>query len=274
MKRVILFIILSLFIYASDTVVLSKKEKNTKSIQIEETTLIKKWLIDKFNAIMPDFLNVTPRDRMVNFKISYDTQNNKITSNLNIRVLLPAFVKIKTKTKINNNNISQAQYKLKILPIIKLYKRKITPILKSSFDFKNETLIKEVNFNETLYYYFLFNEYKEITTLTFQKFLTVNNLMLKLSKTYLSTEKNNLFYLFGLYYYSDFIKYIKTYGFEMSGERKRLPFIYSYKIFFTYRHILFGKRYIFADITPYLQASKEWQYKIKPFLNLSFNVRF
>jgi len=274
MKRFILFIILSLFIYASDTVVLSKKEKKTKSAQIEETTLIKKWLVDKFNAITPDFLNVTPRDRMVNFKLSYDTQNNKLTTKLNIRVLLPAFERVITKTKLKNNKVSQSQYKFKILPIIRIYKKKLTPILKTSFDFQNQYLIKEVNFNETIYFYFLFNEYKEITTVTFQKFLTVNNLMLRLSKTYLSYEKNNLFYLFGLYYYSDFIKYIKTYGFEMSGERKKLPFIYSYKIFFTYRHILFGKRYIFADITPYLQSSKEWNYKIKPFLNLSFNVRF
>jgi len=277
MKRIILFIILSLFMYASNIVVLSKKEKETNSTQIEETTLIKKWLIDNFNAITPDFLNVTPKDRMIDFKISYDVRTHKLTQKLNVRVLLPAFVKITKKIRTNKKNkisFLQTQYKFKILPMIRIHKQMLTPILKLSLDIKNNYLLKEVNLNETIYYYFFFNDYKEITTLTFQKFLTINSLMLKLSKTYLSTDKNNLYYLFGLYYYSDFIKYIKTYGFEMSGERKKLPFIYSYKIFFTYRHILFGKRYIFADITPYLQASKEWNYKVKPFLTLSFNVRF
>jgi len=277
MKKLVFFIILSLFIHASNIVVLSKKEKDINSTQIEETTLIKKWLIDNFNAITPDFLNVTPKDRMIDFKISYDVRTHKLRQKLNVRVLLPAFVKITKKIKTNKkNNISflQTQYKFKVLPMIRIYKQILTPILKFSLDVKNNYLLKEINLNETIYYYFFFNDYKEITTLTFQKFLTIDNLMLKLSKTYISTDKNNLYYLFGLYYYSDFIKYIKTYGFEISGERKKTPFIYSYKLFFTYRHILFSKRYIFVDITPYLQSSKEWNYKIKPFLNLSFNVRF
>ena len=278
MKRLVFFIIVS-FIYASNTIVLSKKEKETNSTQIEETTLIKKWLVDKYNAITPDFLNVQPKDRMIDFKVIYSTKDKKTKENLNIRVLLPALVKITKKIKTKNNKkkkniLFQTEYKFKILPLIRLYQKKITPILKTSLDLKNSYLLKELNFNETFYFYFIFNEYKEVTTFTLKKFLTLDNLMFKASKTYLSTDKDNLFYKLGIYYYSDFIKYIKTYGFEISGERKKLPFIYSYKLFFTYRHILFNKRYIFANITPYIQASKEWNYKVKPFLTLSFNIRF
>jgi len=279
MKRLVFFIILSLFAYSSNTIVLSKKEKETNSTQIEETTLIKKWLVDKYNAITPDFLNIQPKDRMIDFKVIYSTKDKKTKENLNIRVLLPALVKITKKIKTKNNKkkkniLFQTEYKFKILPLIRVYQKKITPILKTSLDLKNSYLLKELNFNETFYFYFIFNEYKEVTTFTLKKFLTLDNLMFKASKTYLSTDKDNLFYKLGIYYYSDFIKYIKTYGFEISGERKKLPFIYSYKLFFTYRHILFGKRYMFVDITPYLQASKDWAYQIRPFLTLSFNIRF
>jgi len=282
MKKLVFFIIVSLFAYSSNTIVLSKKEKETNTTTIETTTLIKKWLVDKYNAITPDFLNIQPKDRMIDFQVSYDAKTSKLKEKLNVRVLFPAFVKITKKIRNNkkennstkNNFLFQTEYKFKILPLIRIYKQKLTPILKTSLDLKNEYLLKAINLNETFYFYFIFNEYKEITTITLKRFLYINNLMFKASKTYLSTQKNNLFYLFGTYYYSDFIKYIKTYGFEMSGERKKLPFIYSYKLFFTYRHILFGKRYIFADITPYIQASKEWNYKVKPFLTLSFNIRF
>jgi len=274
MKRLVFFIILSLFAYSSNTIVLSKKENN----KTEEIILIKKWLINKYNSIMPNFLNIQQKERMFDFKISYSTKDNKIKESLNAKIIFPELVKIVTKnknTKKNKKNpLLQTQYKFKILPLIRLYKHRLTPILKTSFDIKNFYLLKTLNFNETFYFYFLFNEYKETTTLSLNRFLYLNNLMFKISKTYLSTDKSNLYYLFGIYYYSDLIKFIRTYGFEMSGERKKLPFIYSYKLFFTYRHILFGKRYIFANITPYIQASKEWNYKVKPFLTLSFNIRF
>jgi len=280
MKKIFFFVILS-FIYASNTVVLSKKTKETNSTIIETTTLIKKWLVDKYNAITPDFLTIQPKDRMIDFQIAYDVKTRQLKEKLNIRVLFPAFVKItkkinaNTKTnKTKKNLFFQTEYRFKILPLIRIYKQKLTPILKTSLDLENDYLSKAINFNETFYFHFIFNEYKEITTITFNRFLFVDNLMFKFSKTYLSTQKSNLFYLFATYYYSDFIKYIKTYGFEMSGERKKLPFIYSYKLFFTYRRILFNKRYMFIDISPYLEANKKWNYKIKSFLNLSFNIRF
>ena len=273
MKRYVLaFFILFSLLFANKKIVLKQKiQENNNTIIQKQAVILKNWLINNLNNLTPDFLNVSPRDSLIKLKVGYDSQTNKIKTGLNLRLILPSFEKSTTKIKLNTGNTKT--YKLKITPIVRMYKSKITPILKNSFTYKNDYLIKEMTFNETIYYYFIFNEYKEITTLSFAKFLALNNLMFKISKTYDSTQKSNLFYVFGLYFYTEQKKYITTYGFEMSGERKKLPFIYSYKLFTTYRHLIFNNKFAYIDITPYLQASKEWQYKIKPFISISFNVR-
>ena len=272
MKKLFVLIFL-VSLLSAKTVILNQKIKETNNTIIqEEAKIFKNWLIKNINEFTPDFLNVSPRDSLIKLRIGYDTQTDKITTSLNAKLILPSYEKSATKIKLSTGNTKT--YKIRITPIIRMYKSKITPVLKNSFTFKNDFLIKEMVFNETLYYYFFFNEYKEITSLSLKKFLAMKNLMLKLSKTYYSTQKSNMFYLFGIYFYTEQKKQITTYGFETSGERKKLPFIYSYRLFTTYRHIIFNNKFAFIDITPYLQASKEWQYKIKPFLSVSFNVRF
>ena len=272
MKKFFALIFLFSLLSSQDITLKQKIKENNNTIIQEEAKIFKNWLIKNINEITPDFLNVSPRDSLIKLKVGYDTQTDKITSSLNARLILPSYEKSSTKVKLNTGTTKS--YKLRITPIIRMYKSRITPVLKNSFTFKNDFLIKEMIFNETVYFYFFHNEYKEITSLSFKKFLTMKNLMLKLSKTYYSTQKSNLFYLFGIYFYTQQKKFITTYGFETSGERKKLPFIYSYRLFTTYRHIIFDNKFAFIDITPYLQSSKDWQYKIKPFLSVSFNVRF
>jgi len=273
MKKFFALIFLFSLLSAQEKAIILKQkiQENNNTIIQKQAVILKNWLINSLNNLTPEFLNISPRDSLIKFKIGYDSQTNKIKTSLNAKLILPSFEKSSTKIKLNTGQTKT--YKLKITPIIKMHKSKITPVLKNSFTYKNDYLIKEVSFNETLYYYFIFNEYKEITTLSFNKFLTLKNLMFKISKTYYSTQKSDMFYLFGLYFYTQQKKYITTYGFEMSGERKKLPFIYSYKIFTTYRHLIFNNKFAYIDITPYLQSSKDWKYRIKPFISISFNVR-
>ncbi len=258
---------------SAKTIILNQKIKETNNTIIqEEAKIFKNWIIKNYNALMPNFLNVSPQESLIKFSLSYDTQQKKLQSNLNARLILPSFERQITKIKLNN--ATTKTFSIKLTPIVRIYKSLLTPIIKNSLTFKNDLLIKSFTFNETIYFYFIFNEYKEISTVAIKRFMTMNNVMLKISKTYYSTQKSNLYYLFGLYYYTQNIKKITTYGVELTGDRKHLPFIYSYKVFITYRHLIFGNKFTYFDITPYLQSSKEWQYGIKPFLSVSFNVRF
>jgi hypothetical protein len=269
MKKIIL-VILSTILFASNTVVLKKKQKETNTSTVNEEIILRKWLIDKINAIMPEYLQAEPKENMFNFSVSYDTYTKKTHSKLNLRLFFPSVEGQYSKSTLTKTKT----IKIKLLPILQIYKKLPCLTLKGSLSIKNETLLKNVTFNETIYYYTTFTEYKEITTLAFNRFVDINNLTFKISKTYLSTDKKNISYVFGLYYYIDFYKFIRIYGYEMGGQRKKDPFIYYYKLFFTYRHILFNKRYIFLELTPYLLVSKEFNFNPKIFASASFNVKF
>ncbi len=268
-KGIILF--LFTFLLASNTVVLSKKEKETNNTIIQEETFIRKWLIDKYNAIVPSFLEGEPKENMLHFVVGFDTKTNKPYSKLKVKILLPEIEKEVSKQNIK---ATTKTVRLKFLPILQIYKTLPTLTFKGSFTFQKESLTNQITFNESIYYYTTFTEYKEITTFSLKKFLSINNLLFKIQKTYHSTDKTNLFYQAGIYYYTEFYKFIRTYGYEMGGEREKLPFIYWHKLFFTYRHILFDRRYLFMEFTPYLYYSKEYDFHPKLFLNVSFNVKF
>jgi len=268
--RKIILVILSTILFASNTVVLKKKQKETNTSTVNEEIILRKWLIDKLNAIMPEYLQAELKENMFSFSTGYDTYSKKNYSKLNLRMFFPSIEgKYSKSTPTKTRTV-----KIKLLPILQIYKRLPCLTLKGSLTIKNETLLKYFTFNETVYYYTTFTEYKEITTLTFNRFVDINNLTFKISKTYLSTDKSNMSYVFGLYYYTDFYKFIRIYGYEAGGERKKDPFIYYYKFFFTYRHILFNKRYIFLELTPYLLVSKEFNFNPKLFASASFNVKF
>jgi hypothetical protein len=269
MKKIILLILTSI-LFASNTVVLKKRQKETNNSVIKEELILRKWLINKINSVLPDYLQAEPKENMINFSLKYDTRKKKLTSNLNLRLIFPSLEgKYQKSTETKTKTI-----KLKLIPILLMHRQKPCPTLKASFTFQNRALLKNLTFNETLYYYTVFTEYKEISTVTLDKFIAIDNLTFKISKIYLSTDKTNLYYYAGLYYYTDFFKFVRIYGYEMGGERKKLPFIYWQKLFFTYRKILFNKRYIFFDFTPYLYYSKEYDYKPKFFVSTSLNLKF
>jgi len=271
MKKGLFFLIFT-FLYASNTIVLSKKEKEINNTIIQEETFIRKWLIDKYNAIVPEFLRGEPTENMLKFSVGYDTRTHNTYSKLKVKILLPEFEK-----KFSKQSLTSAKsktIKIKLLPFLQIYKQIPTLTLKGSLTIQRESLSNQLKFNESIYYYTSYTEYKEITTFSIKKFISIENLMFNIQKTYYSYDKTNMYYQTGIYYYTDFVKYIKSYGFEMGGERKKLPFIYWYKLFFTYRHILFNRRYLFIELTPYLYYSKEYDFIPKLFFNASFNVKF
>ena len=276
MKRIFLLIILTSFLFSKvpSSIVLKNKTKETNNTIIQKETIIKNWLIKKLNSFTPDFLNISPKDSIFKFKTYYDTKENKIKTSLNAKVILPAFKQTASKIKISKSNVKTKIYTFKLIPLLMIYKSILTPTLKTVMSLKNDYVIRYSQIAETIYYYFIHNEYKENTSFAINRIINIENIKFKISKTYLSTDKNNLYYMSGIYYYTKENKFIKTYGFEISGQRKKLPVIYMYKLFFDYRHTIFDKKFAFFDITPYLYSLKDYHYQIKPALNVSFNIKF
>ncbi|NPA12208.1 MAG: hypothetical protein GXO62_08190 [Epsilonproteobacteria bacterium] len=268
--RILIFLLT--FLYASDTVVINQKEKENNNTIIKEELILKKWLIDKYNSIVPNILKGEPKDNFVDMQIGYDIKNKKIFSHLKVNILLPSLER--KIIKESKTTLQTKSYNFKVVPFLQLYKSTPTLTIKPSFTFKNLTEYNQFTFNESLYYYTSYTEYKEVSTITLDKFANIKNLYLRAYKTYYSTDKTNLYYTFGVYYFREFYKFIRLYGFETGGERKKLPFIYYYKLFFTYRHILFDKRYLFFEFTPYLYHSKEYDFHTKVFADLSLNLKF
>ena len=276
MKRIFLLLILTSFLFSKvpSSIVLKNKTKETNNTIIQKETIIKNWLINKLNSFTPDFLNVSPEDSLFKFKTYYDTKENKIKTSLNAKVILPALEKKTSKIQISKSNIKTKIFTFKLIPLLMIYKSILTPTIKTVMSLKNDYVIKYSEIAETIYYYFIHNEYKERTTFAINKIINVDNLKFKISKSYYSTQKNNLYYMSGIYYYTKEKKFIRTYGFEISGNRKHLPVIFMYKLLFDYRHIVFDKKFAFFDITPYLYSSKDYHYQIKPALSVSFNIKF
>ncbi|MEO1959279.1 MAG: hypothetical protein ABGX23_06980 [Nautiliaceae bacterium] len=280
MKRLkLIFIISSL--YASDNIILKEKTKETNNTIIEEKIYIRKLIINSFNSLLPSFLQIAPKEKFLKAKVSYDTKNKKLSTSLDLRVILPSFEKTKIKSKSTTIKSKIKTYKFKITPMLRLYKREPSFVIKPYFSYRSEyknfiTLYsKNITFKEYAYFYTPQREYKEITSLNFDKPFNKDNLSFVISKTYLSTQKSNLFYSLGWYFTNtNYKSLLRIYGFTINGERKKLPFFYSYKLFFTYRHNLFNKNYLFWDFTPYLLVSKEYHFSPKPFLNVSLNLNF
>ena len=276
MKKIFLLLIFSIFLFANvpSAIILNKKTKETNNTIIQQETIIKNWLINKLNAFTPDFLNVSPEDSLFKFKIFYDTRTNKMKSSLDAKVILPALEKSISKINVSKKNVKTKIYTFKIIPLLMIYKSILTPTLKTTMSLKNDYIIKYSQIAETIYYYFIHNEYKETTTYAINKILNMDNIKFKISKTYRSTDKHNITYMSGIYYYTKENKFIRTYGFEISGQRKKLPVIYMYKLFFDYRHTILDKKFAFLDFMPYLYFSKDYHYTIKPALNISLNIKF
>jgi len=255
-----LIIILITLLFANEEII-KKEKKVTKNEIISKEILIRNFFVNSYNALVPSFLETEPTENMAKFTFGYDLKNKKTYSKANIKILLPSIEKELKKT--NKITLKTQEITFKILPFLQIYDSKPTLTIKPSFTYK----VQDFTFNESIYYYLVANEYKEISTISFKK-----KLLYKFSKTYKSTQKSNLFYDFGIYYYTKQKKDITTYGLIFGGERKKLPIIYYYKLFFTFRYLI--KKYLYFDFTPYFYYSKEYHYTPKFFANISLNFKF
>jgi hypothetical protein len=257
------------------TIILSQKTEETNESNISATTSIKLFLIDTYNSLMPKFLEVSPKDNFLHYYINYDIKNKKLSQSLSVNVFLPSFERTVTKQspkKEKNKTLS-----LKIIPFITYYdstpslviKSQLTADIQKGFVFYENTV-----FTETFYYYVPEKDYREITEISFKKLIRFDNLMFKMSKSLSSEDPSNINYDFSTYFFNDYSKYIRVYGLTLSGERKKDPFIYSYKLFFTYSHLIFNNKHVYFTFSPYLLFSKEFHYHPKTFADISLHIKF
>jgi hypothetical protein len=293
MKFLLIFLSIISFLFAGDDVnetnttkkfsseiILSKKTKDVNGTKETETFILKKFILDTYNSIMPDYLQVEPKENFFHYKLTYDPQKQQWQSQLKVNVILPSFEKTVKKSKITKISTKTKTYTFKIVPFLTMYDEQPSLVIKPSFSytysFNNliNLLTNTFAFSESFYYYIPSSDYKEVSQIILKKLFTLDNLFFKATKKYLSKEPTNLYYSFSVYIYNKQNKYIKIYGIQTDGERKKDPFIYSYKLFFTYRHILFNKKYFYVDLSPYYMWSKEWNYNAKFFVTTSINLKF
>jgi len=259
-------------------IILSQKIKENNNTTIIS---IKKIVFKKLNSFTPDYLNVKPKENFLDLKLSYDPLKKEFSAKAKVNVILPAFEKVfkkSKKSKKTDTNITK-NYTFKITPFLTVYKQLPTLVIKPSFTYKISTqfisfITKSFSFDETVYLYTINREYKEVTTLSFDKMITVKHLMFKTSKTIYSTDTSKIFYNAGFYYYLKKKKNINVYGLSASGNNKENPFFQSYKLFFTFRQKLFNKKYLFVELTPYFLADKKWHYEPKFSIISTLNLKF
>ena len=284
MKIFIIFAILLTLLSAkidlnlTKEIILSQKVKENNNSTVVS---FKKIIFKTINSFTPDYLNIKPKENFLDLKLSYDPLKKEFSTKAKVNLILPAFEKVfkkSKKSKKSDSNISR-DYTFKIIPFLTVYKQLPTLVIKPSFTYKISTqfisfITKSFSFDETMYLYTINREYKEITTLSFDKMITIKHLMFKISKTIYSTDTSKIFYNTGFYYFLEKKKNIRVCGLAASGDNKENPFFQSYKLFFTFRQKLFNKNYLFAELTPYFLADKEWHYHPKFSIISTLNFKF
>jgi hypothetical protein len=268
MKKLILFVII-INLFAGSV----KNINSTHKIIVG----YKKNFIDKINYFIPDFLKISTETSFVNLKIYEDTLTQKTPSaSININIKLPElYVKtIKSKSQKTNNkqNIENSSFTFKIKPFIRLKKDKIF-FLQNIIEYKKNYSDNEFGISNKINFYPIDNYYEESINFAYFKHLK-HTYGINLN---LSTNKND----FPTKYYSLnfsmshlFKKFIRSFGYTIGGDTSNNPTIYYHKIYFTFRHTLFNKKYIFMELTPYILFSKDYNYQIKAAVSSSINVKF
>jgi len=283
MKKIILTMIISILLFGGDNNLTTEITLSEKIKETNDTTVIsvRKVIIDSFNSFMPSYLQVQPKENFLDVALTYDLLHNSLKTSVKVRVILPSVERSVTKIKENSDYTeTKKTYTFKISPLLRIYKSTPTLVIRPSFTYTEtienffSTISKDFSFNETFYYYTGHNEFKEVTTLKFNKVITIKNLTFKASKTIYSYDRHNIYYNAGFYYYDTYSKFIRVYGLTADGNTPLKPFFQSYKLFFTYRMKLFNKNYLYAEITPYLLFSKDWNFKGKFYATSSIHLKF
>jgi hypothetical protein len=266
MKKFILFVII-INLFAADV----KKNSSHKII-----VGYKKSFIDKINYFIPEFLKISRETSFAHIKMCYDSLTQKTPSaSIGINIKLPELYikKIKQKSKQENKKIIQSSsVTFKIRPFIRLKSNKIF-FLQNIIEYEKKYLNNEYGIANKINFYPFDNYFEESINFAYFKHLK-HTYGIKLN---ISTDK----YDFPTKYYSlNFSisnlkqKNITSYGYTTGGETKKNPLIYYHKIYIDLRKSLFNKKYIFLDITPYILISKDYNYKIKPAVSSSVNIKF
>jgi len=218
------------------------------------------------NSIIPHFLRLDTNETLLTLKTSYDTLTHKTSFSAHLHLYIRLFSKKITKTKNFNNNtqkhIYTYQYKSKLG--IRLRNKVPSVEYKNSFkfSFKNFIFYEEITPAVPVYY-------NENTTFEYIK----NNKVFFITKSFTYNVKG-MDYSFGINFYKILPKIVKTLTFSLNGNTSQRPFIYSYKLSTSYRLTLFKKKYFYMNINPYILCSKEYNFHIKPAINLSINYDF
>jgi hypothetical protein len=237
----------------------------------------KKNFIDKINYFIPDFLKISTETSFVNIRIYEDTLTQKTPSaSVGINIKLPEiFVKkIKTKNK-NVNNAKKKEYSsiiFKLRPFIRIKKHRIF-FFQNIIEYKKTYLNNEFGISNKINYYPFENYWEE--NINFAYFKHLKNIFG--ANLNISTDKEN----FPTKYYSlNFSvsnfkrKFISSYGYEIGGNTDNNPFIYYHKLFINFRKTLFNKKYIYLELMPYFLISKDYDFKLKPAVSSSINIKF
>ncbi|GAB6044526.1 hypothetical protein JCM11957_01240 [Caminibacter profundus] len=250
-----------------------KENNNSKIITL------KRVIFNRFNSLMPSYLQIEPKENFLDLKLIYDPLKNKTSTQSKINVILPSFERSVQKINQSTKKTTKKTYSFKITPFFTMYKSSFTLVIKPSFTYKVSIeklsfLTNSFAFDETIYFYTFQKEYKEISIIYLNKIIKIKNLTFKASKTTYSENPTKMYYDFGFYYYDKNNKNIKVYGLWAGGESREYPFLQSYKLFFTFRQKLFNKNYLFIELTPYFLAHKDWHYTPKFFITTTLNFKF
>jgi len=232
---------------------------------------IKRNIITNVNYFLPDFLRIDKEKSFITTGFSYDSLNNTIKPKVSVRLKLPEFVFTKVKLYSSDKNITkEKKLKIKIRPYIRVRKFQLKAFLGFIVTYKEIFyLLKGISNN---FYYYPFDNY----------FTNTFKILFKQKKNSLLFEFNTDTDLFPRFSYKSGIYHlinvkenkITTYGLEAGGESEQYPVLYWYKLFYKYRHTLFNSKMAYFDITPYLYYSKEYNFTIKPAINISVTYKF
>jgi hypothetical protein len=271
MKKIIIFVII-INLFAS-----------VKDINSSRTIICyKKKFIDKVNYFIPNFLKISNETPFFNFNIYEDTLTQKIPSlSLKIHIKLPELYIKKTKlssnnfNKKNNNVIHNKKISylttttFKLRPILRIRKTRIF-FLQNIIEVKRKYSNTEYGISNKINYYF--NSFREEINFAYIKHLKhtySTNFNISTTKESLPTK----YYSFNISISNFKEKFISSYGYTFGGDTDKNPIIYYHNIFINFRKAL-HKKYIFLEITPYILISKYYNFKIKPAISSSVNIKF
>lgn len=217
------------------------------------------------NSIIPYYLRLGSNETLLSLSAGYDTLTHKTSLSTNLHLYLKLYSKKKIKKIKNKNKTKSFTYQYKTRLGIKTRNKKPSLELKNSFKFiyKKFTFYEEITPAVPVYY-------QEKTVLEYK----LKNRLFFINKSF-KYKTAGMDYAFGTEFYRLFLpKFIRNITLSLNGNTSKKPFIYSYNLSTSYRFSIMHKKYFYININPYLLASKDYHYKLKPAASISINYDF